>query len=402
MLNIRVSRATDRFRLLSQLAVCLAVVVLFVLSVESQAKPKCPGHPSCQPDDDGGGGGGEDPPSDGAACVSSSGSFPAAVYQVDDVDKRGRVRGSAIYATNSDMTCSVHLLTRRKGDGLEFKMVGDEGFITWTQNGADDAGRRDPLDPMVKLVKFQVIDKEITTALPLPSTSPYSMPETDFTGLADSTISDDGNALYVVEHFSTSSAPWVDKILEVDISSCSSNCGASEIFVRSDAAAGRLVSKGNRIYFGSLGNQEIPRDELSYIENNSGWSATETVIASSEDTLFPNGSFRADLSVASMDINDDGVAETVVATAAHGLDNGLGGVYLLNIDGCTSSTPLQSCLAAGSATLVRRVDNYDLGEFVEGNLLVRIFDNNDWQRYDPLGDTTSGFVLEATDIDSSD
>jgi hypothetical protein len=360
-----------------------------------------PNHAQCPDGGGGGGGGGEDPTIGGSACAISSGTFPAAVYQLDDVDKRGRVTGTSIYATNSDLDCSVLLLRRERVEDLSFKMVGNEGLITWVQSGPDNAGRKDPRDPTVKLLRFSVTDKKITTALPLSSTTPYFVPEGS-AGFSTSTISDDGNSLYVAENEGLN-----DTIVEVDISNgCSKECPlspAGPIFSRTNGlVAVNLVSKGNRIYFGSLSvGPSEPPEELSYIEEiNDQWS-DEVVIARSTDVPLKGASFFSDLSVINGDVDGDGITETVVATAAHGLDNNLGGVYLINVDDCASSST-QSCLAVEDAFIAMPyLDQWDLGEFLEGDLIVRIFDNNDFERYD-FDDDTAVLVLEATNIDAAD
>ena len=173
------------------------------------------------------------PPIDGAACAASEyadASFPAFIHtdEVYETDKRGRQIhvSNNFRLSNSDGSCSVIIYNTEataKTD-LTYRQIGTLGTVTWFQYEEDNLGRKAPRNDVIKEIQFYVVDKAITSALPLASTTIYVTPH-EYASIIYTRMSRDGTAVYFVQQY--------DGAMTIN-SVCTSGCPPLELYRATD------------------------------------------------------------------------------------------------------------------------------------------------------------------------
>ena len=295
------------------------------------------------------------------SCSDYTSDFPAFAYTVTKRTRKG-VSGTDVYLSNADGDCSilVHTTNYTFNIWLKYKQIGNSGIIAWSQAKDENAGRRDPDIDRIKMLRFNLYGKEIISALPLSSTDVYvnTFPgNTSFNGVS---ISPDGTKIiYAAEEVLGSD--FINSLNELNINGCSSNCANNRIFTSIDSFVDFISYNfaGDRVYFihgiYDLYAPGVGGSTVSFIEYTDGtWTTPRIVLADNAIRYDPNNgadvSF-SDVSVANVDLEDDGSFEEAVSFRVDNSALNLSTTEVVDTTNC-SATGAGPCLQSGESFII--------------------------------------------------
>jgi len=367
-------------------AAITASIILIISMGQVSAKP---GNGGGKP------GGGEEPPVV-TSCSDKTSAFPAFAYTRLKTAKRNSISGFDIYLSNADGDCSVMVYSSSFGDkniDLTYRQIGNDGIIAWRQNGDENAGRRDnaQLHDLIKVVRFQASNKEVTSALPLAANTVANSGH-QFIGLNSIDLSQDGNTILFYHADGVTRAAEdvaVQTIREMDISSCLSNCNQNVLLFSSDIENFHNVSyspSGNRIYFSGgihSGDVRVSQGYIAFIEIQNGvWSTRRELTYEGNGYYGSNftgfSTFR-DLDVALVDLGS-GVPTEAVTYTFNNIATGQFYVHLIDMKNCSISGS-GDCLSSGKSSFELSIEDAKFPDFNNNALLFSADSSNNIYQY---------------------
>jgi len=324
---------------------------------------------------------------DPTSCEHKNSAFPAFAYVNNRVNHRGRSEQS-FYVSNADGDCSIliHTSTYDGTISLKYTQVGNSGIIAWSQHKDENAGRKDPDIDRIKMLRFNLSGKQVVSDLPLSSTDVYVSTFPGNGGFKGVSITPDGTKI-VYSAGEVSENYITESLNELNIAGCSANCWNSRIFDSTDSYHHFLSYNvaGDRLYFDhliyDLYGPGIDVDTVSFIEfDGANWSSPRIVLQSSNDRYDPvnygaDVSF-SDISVANVDLENDGSFEKVVSFRVYNSALNLSTTEIVDTTNCAVSGP-GTCLQSGESFILQNsIDGYhcDLTNFetllcTDGNIV---------------------------------
>jgi hypothetical protein len=290
---------------------------------------------------------------DGAACETSQ-DFPSMIYTRVKESKGGKREGYDMFLSNRDGSCSILIFTSKHKGGLypSYKQNGSEGIVVWMQSKDENARKRVPDVPLVRMLRFNITNQVIGDVLPLLATTAYQRPENSAEGFTHLiSLSNDGNtALFASEERALDGVTFFNYLNEINIKNCLANCSMSKISLSLDGYHTALDygSFGDRVYYAlHLSSPGTSRDAIQFIEKNGvTWSEPRTVLVddasrynASNDVVFPW------LSVAIYRNRE------VIAFNIRDYTTGTDGIEVVDVTDCIVPGT-DSCLLTGESSIV--------------------------------------------------
>ena len=306
------------------------------------------------------------PPIDGAACAQSASVFPAFAYTVQISGRKG-ISGYELYLSNADGDCSVKIHTNGyEGNDLEFSYSqnGNDGVLVWRQDNNENAGRKD-VDAQydrIKIIRFQISAKEVTSSLPLTSNT-VAITTADHNSFRYIDLSEDGNKIAVSVGNNDAGGLTLNSIREIDISSCSSSCSLSAPLLSSNEHITVGLSYNadqSRIYYTGKYRNDSPdplvgQYYVAFIENQgSSWSSPRFITLSGNGFHGSPSYFRQpDVAIADL---GNGSTEVLVFHYSQYNDSGAYSAQIIDVGSC-STIGTGDCLSSGDSSIVKNVSN---------------------------------------------
>jgi len=328
----------------------------------------CMGQVNAKPGKGGGKPGGGEPPPAVNSCSDYASDFPAFAYTVQKSARKG-TSGTEFYLSNADGDCSILIYTTSYvfNIWLKYTQVGNSGIIAWSQAKDENASKKEPDIDRIKMLRFNLSGKEIINALPLYSTDVDVNTFPGNTGFDGVSISPDGTRIvYAAGEVSGSNV--IHSLNELNINGCSSNCLNNRIFASVDSHVYFLSYNvaGDRIYFihgiEDLYGPGMGGHTVSFVEYADGnWSSPRIVLADNNDRYDPVNSGAdvsfSDISVANIDLENDGSFEEVVSFRVHNSALNRSTIELVDTTNCGDS---------GTGTCLQTGDSYVLLDSLAG------------------------------------
>jgi len=304
------------------------------------------------------------PPPAGNECAGDEfGAFPAAAFTRHILGgRRGREEvGTTIFLANAKGDCSIPIYASSGGriNPIAYVQSGDSGRIIWAQNHKDDIGRKEPRLPVIKMVDFTVVNKEVALDPPLAATTVTTFQAASIHGLV---LSADQNTIFYATEESDPIG-WLDKLNSIDISTCTSDCTpvVHMEFQNEGVGSVALNPAGDRVYMSSHDRvNDVNSIFFAEIQSGGVLSPLKDVVTDTDNPYL--GAGFPEIHVAAWDADNDGDSEEVMA-------------FSYSFDGprTTDIVDLSNCPVAGTGSCMANGDISILRSGIEGGGWFTLF-----------------------------
>ena len=277
-----------RFELKTVITFLTTLTLCFFLVPTSFAKKGGGGKPPPEP-----------PPPVAPTCIDYSSAFPAFAYIKINTSRKGSTK---FYLSNAAGDCTVLIHTANIGaftTDFAYRQNGVDGVLVWKQPYDENAGRKDATKyfDRIKMIKFQVGNKEVTSLFPL---SVYEVASSTATNNGFDKIDLSPDASKIAVSYGNSDTPPLHSIREIDISVCVTDCPMIDLYSHEESLFNGLSYStfGDRIYFTSKFNDDSssPLAGQSYVgfieKESSVWNVPPRIL-----TISNNGSYSGNLAI---------------------------------------------------------------------------------------------------------